>query len=569
VRDPVLDEALRRLAAEAATRFRSLIDTGEEIPFDVVEEPGEHTLYRYKPLTSRFVSGHVAELRSLPSFGPACAAVASAEIAAPYLEARGELVPADPDERAASMLVAFLCSLWEDTAEFSLERNRLERAFRELEAEAAGAAEADSILVPLVGLQMPVARLELAGARIVRADTIEAPPDALRSEGMRRSSWEPQFLAVADVGDGPEGTAAALRSLHELLTLLRLFKEGGVGLGPHAFAPIGAGKWRRISTGAAAPRLAGYKLVEAETGELRDFAHSVAGRPYPRGALAWAIARFEMACERPTATEALSDHLLSLRALFDGKGPLGAGPPVRVAALCAEPVDREDAKRRVERAFALERRVMDGEVVESSSEEGEGALGTATWVEEALRSILRDAVRGDLGTSVSDAADEALVASGLEAGEGSAGQMGSTAEWEGPAPDDEPSSEEIRIHARDETGDDEHGDDEAGDDEHGDGKHGDGEEADSGADASAEEDRAEEDRDEGESQETQVIEADSGDWLSEVSRDARETLEWPAGAGRTERDRVDTPRVRHLFPVPDDTDWNVGELEYSRDKASI
>jgi hypothetical protein len=565
VRDPVLNEALRRLAAEAATRFRSLIDSGEEIPFDVAEEPGEHTLYRYKPMTSRFVTEHLAELRSLPSFGPACAAVASAGVAAPYLEARGGLVLADPDERAATMLVAFLCSLWEDTAEFSLEKTRVERALRELEAEAADPSEADSILVPLVGLQMPLTRLELGGTRIVRADTVEAPPEALQSEGMRRSSWEPQFLALTDVGGGPEGIASALRTLRELVTVLRLFKEGGVGLGPHAFAPTGVGKWRRIATGAAAPRLAGYRLVEAETGELRDFAQATAGRPYPKGALAWAIARFEMGCERPTATEALSDHLLSLRALLDGEGPLGATLPVRVAALCAEQADRDDARRRVERAFALERRVMGGEIVESSSNEVEGALGTATWVEEALRSILRDAVRGALGTSVRGAADEALVASGLEAGEGSAEQMGATAEWEMPDPeeglgdrdefdeeglgdrdqfDEEPLSDEIHIHARDESGD--------------------GEEADSGADPGAEDDP-----DEAESQETQVIEAVSGDWLSEVSPDARETLEWPASAGRTEHDRVDTARVRHLFPVPDDTDWNVGELDYSRDKATI
>jgi hypothetical protein len=550
VRDPVVNEALRRLAAEAATRFRSLVDTGEEIPFDLAEEPGEHTLYRYKPLTSRFVGRHAAELRSLPSFGPACAAVASAGVAAPYLEARGELVPADPDERAAAMLVAFLCSLWDDAAEFSLDRTRMERALRELEAEAADSSEADSILVPLVGMQMPVARLELAGARIVRADTIEAPAEALRSEGMRRSSWEAQFLAVADIGEGAEGSGAALRTMRDLVTLLRLFKEGGVGLGPYAFAPTGEGKWRPVATGVAAPRLAGYKLVEAETAELRDFANAVAGRPYPRGELAWAIARFEMGCERPTATEALSDHLLSLRALLDRGGALDAALAVRVAALCAEPDDREDAKHRVERAFALERRVMSGEVVESTTEEEEeGALGTATWVEEALRSILRDAVRGVLGTNVGEAADEALVASGLEAGEGSAEQMGETSEWEMPVPEepgeeDEDLGGEIRIRTRDEAED--------------------GEERVSGAEPGPDEDQAQDER-----EETQVVEASSGDWLSEVSPDARETLEWPAGAGRTEHDRVDTHRVRHLFPVPDDTDWNVGELEYDRDSARI
>ena len=42
-------------------------------------------------------------------------------------------------------------------------------------------------------------RLQLPnGVRIVRADSIAAPVEAMRSEGMGRAAWEPQFLAVAE-----------------------------------------------------------------------------------------------------------------------------------------------------------------------------------------------------------------------------------------------------------------------------------------------------------------------------------------------------------------------------------
>ena len=60
-------------------------------------------------------------------------------------------------------------------------------------------------------------------------------------------------------------------------------------------------------------------------------------------------------------------------------------------------------------------------------------------------------------------------------------------------------------------------------------------------------------------------------WLEEVS-DARpgDSLEWPAASDRDiqHRERIDTPRVRHLFPVPD-SDWDVEhlEFEYSRNRA--
>ena len=58
--DPVLDEALKRLAAEASTRFSSLVAAGDEIPFDVAENNGDSShFYRYVPLTSRYISNHL------------------------------------------------------------------------------------------------------------------------------------------------------------------------------------------------------------------------------------------------------------------------------------------------------------------------------------------------------------------------------------------------------------------------------------------------------------------------------------------------------------------------------
>ena len=51
-------------------------------------------------------------------------------------------------------------------------------------------------------------------------------------------------------------------------------------------------------------------------------------------------------------------------------------------------------------------------------------------------------------------------------------------------------------------------------------------------------------------------------WLDEVEVD-ESTLDFPAIEGDLEhRERIDTPRVRHLFPVPEDADWEVRELNY-------
>ncbi len=67
----------------------------------------------------------------------------SSGVAAPYLEQRGESVPADPAERAARLLTLFLASLWDGSAEFSLDREALEEALAVLGAEVGDVDEAE------------------------------------------------------------------------------------------------------------------------------------------------------------------------------------------------------------------------------------------------------------------------------------------------------------------------------------------------------------------------------------------------------------------------------------------
>lgn len=533
VRDPLLNEALKRLAAEAATRFTTLVAGGEQIPFDVAETEGPDSLFHsYVPLTARFVRGHEDELRTLPAFEPAREAVDLAGVAAPYLEQRGEPVPPQPAERAARMLTVFLASLWDGCAEFALDRERLDNALAVLDAEIGDVDEADVIVAPIVGLRMSVARLELAhGVQIVRADSLDAPVEAMRSEGMNRAAWEPQFLAVAEQGDGPDSAGAALQQLHEVVSVMRLFKRGGVGLGPHAFAPTGEGHWRRLATGAPAPRNAGYRLSEEEAAELAELARELETQPDPTGPLAWAVRRFELGCERPTPLEGLSDHLLALRAVLDGHGPVGASLPMRASALISDgSMDRLAARERLEGAMELERATMTGSP-------GEGARELATWVEDGVRRILRGAALGELGGDLNDAADQALIATGLDAGDADVA-VAEEVELPEPHPEPEPSLEPVP-------------------------------EFDPAPQPVAH--RVESSPQEESMEDTRILEPIPAEdeiritatpWLDEVGIE-ESTLDFPAIEGDVaHRERIDTPRVRHLFPVPDDADWGVRELKY-------
>ena len=386
MRDFLLNEALKRLAADAAVRLSALVAGGEQIPFDVAEEDGpESAFYLYEPQTSRFVLEREEELRALPAFVPARDAVDAAGAAAPYLEACGQNVPADPRERAAKMLTVFLASLWEGCTEFSLDRERLDRALAILDAEARDADEAEVLIAPVVGLKMALPNLQLPhGIRLIRADAIEAPAEAMRSVGMGRASWEPQYLAVAEQDEGPDSAATALHQLQELISVMRLFKAGGLGLGPYAFAPSGSGHWSRIPTGAPATRPGGYLLGKDDAERLADLAVALQARPDPDGALSWAVARFEMGCVRESPLEGLSDHLLALRAVLEGHGPVGATLPMRASALMAadDSCDQDEARARVEGALELERALMSGSATT-------GGIELAAWIEEGTRRLMR------------------------------------------------------------------------------------------------------------------------------------------------------------------------------------
>jgi hypothetical protein len=537
VRDPLLNEALRRLAAEAATRFTTLVAGGDQIPFDVAgsEGPDDSLFHSYVPLTTRYVREREAELRSLPSFEPAREAVDAAGLASSYLEQRGEDVPAEPGERAARLLTVFVASLWDGCAEFSLDRERLDGALAVLDAEAGDVDEADFVVVPVVGLKMPGMRLQLPhGAQIVRDDAFEAPIEARRSEGMGRQAWEHQFFAIAEQREGADSAAAALAQLRELVSVMRLFKPGGVGLGPYAFVPSGEGGWRRIATGAPAPRRGGYALSEAEASELAELAETLEARPDPAGPLAWAVRRFELGCERESALEGLSDHMLGLRAVLEGQGPVGASLSMRAAALLAGgSAERIEVRERIEAATQLERALMAGAPPSGASE-------LAAWVEGNVRRILRGAALGELGADLNQVADEALIATGLDGGDAA---VAFSHEPEPPLPD--PAVDFVRATARQK----------------------------STAPSFKPTSEEEHDMD----QDTRILEPvpaedeiriTAHDWLEEVEEDAtveveESTLDFPAIEGDlAHRERIDTPRVRHLFPVPEDADWEVRELKY-------
>ena len=224
------------MAVDAADRLRALLAAGEEIPYEV-HEPGDGSpLCRYEPQTELFVRDHAGELRELDSFGRCCAAIEAAGLASGYLQELGIAVPPEPRPRAELAGIVFLCRLWMDSSDFSLEDERLDLRSRSSRPGSTSTPARSRSSSRSAACRCRPPGSTSTGASIVRADTVDVPPEARSSDGLGISPWETPFLAVVRVSEHPRRRArrdgrgrglAAVESFRRLITTLRLFKAGG------------------------------------------------------------------------------------------------------------------------------------------------------------------------------------------------------------------------------------------------------------------------------------------------------------------------------------------------------
>ena len=430
MRDLHLRHTLKTLARDASAVFAEIVEQGQEIPYEIAEPDGALAFCQYRPLTAKFVRDNATELRELDSFREATETMRRSDLAATYLEEAGIAPPADGFERSTLAVTYFLARLWDGCSEFEVDEDRFSAALDEVEECSEPSAGEVEAIVPLVGLQMPAGRIELKGASIVRADTVDVPAEVARLERAPGAEWEPTFLISARIAlDDDGGLAGAgdrvAATFERVVTTLRLFKPGGVGLGPYGWVRVAGDRWRRIATGAGRPRTGGYRLDEEEIPALVDLARTVSVHRKRLGRLRRALLRFESGLDRRGAVDALNDHLLGLRFLLEGEGPAGVGLPMRAAALASDREDRSEAKRVVEHAIALERELWSGDP--AGSELGSPSE-IATRIEDMLRTILRRGVAGELGSDLRVAADETLLGDGLAVAGG--GEGADAGDWD-------------------------------------------------------------------------------------------------------------------------------------------
>jgi len=415
MRNASLHAALREFALEAAAALTDAVQSGDELGFDVEEEPGGGpVLYRYRALTAEYIGSHWHGLAQLPSLE--AAAVELGAGASTWLSSHGM-----SGAEAEPALRAMLERLYEDATSFEFPEERFGRVYAELERTLYDGTARIVAVAPLRGARLETARIDLGnGVSLTRANSAGAPREAAWAHPhlLGDEPAEPSVLITIerDAEGGHELPLLWLRRrIADVVRGLRLWAPGKLAPTGSAWARSDEGPWQHFDIDPAGPgRGDAWTAGDDEAAELKEFLAAIEQARVP-GRIAWALERFELGCERPRDAEALSDHLMALKALLDATDETGrASLSLRLAALCAEEPDRRAVQRRTELAFALERFLIAGGSADAYVDEvgSEPPSMLTSEIEACVRALLRDILCGYLDADLRRTADDILLTSG-------------------------------------------------------------------------------------------------------------------------------------------------------------
>ncbi len=396
------------IAAAGSKQLAKRAAEGAPVPFDLVEVPasgGGAPLFSYRPRTRDFVEEHVASLHALTQWSTAVNVLAGFDGLGDYLLTHGERhVPIDPRERADLALRVMLATMHADSGDFIHTPSRAADAADGLARCLLAGRIQGTVVVPLLGVRLEAERLEIEdGLVIVRDDTIEDLPRDARSPVRSR----PGTVVVVSSLEDPARAAALAQArprLRALLTALRLYDHAAPALAPVAWSRMRGDGWASHPFVGTCARATGtLQIAEDHADAIRGFCALMAQRTIHSGSAAWALRRFELACERADHGEALTDVLLGLRGLLEADHVGSGALADRLAALCAAPGDWDGMRDRVQIAEALEIALMQGRTVDPSR-----TRALALELRGHLRALLRDIACGHLPLDLVELAEQHL-----------------------------------------------------------------------------------------------------------------------------------------------------------------
>jgi hypothetical protein len=442
MRSRQLETALADFLDAAASHLSADVAAGAEVPFELGSTGARRgqsatPLYCYRALTGPFIAEREPALRRLAGHAEVAKLLEGFEGLDRYLASMGaDLGRTKGRARVRAAIKALMEDVFEEQSDFQLRPERLRAALDRLEQSAFASASQVTLVATLHGLTIASTELQLTkGLTIAHRDALQGMPDAALAGGEGGRAHEHNHLIVvysAEDDDPQEALLQGREVLQDLLRALRLFGDGRVTLGALAWARIGAGPWSSLAVGAGGRPHGMLVVTNEHEDELRAFCNLVSRRAPSGNELAWALRRFELGCERESPYEALTDHLLALRALLEPEGPASGLLGGRLAALCATPEQRVELTRRIVQAEALERDAIAGLALKPS------ARALAEDVANHLRALLRDVICGHLMPDLVTLADELLEAPEEAEEDGHGALAEALVEEEGPQAGEDP-----------------------------------------------------------------------------------------------------------------------------------
>jgi hypothetical protein len=411
MRSRQLEASLTEFFAAAGAHLRAELAAGAEVPFEVGAEGARRgrsaaTLYCYRALTGQFIAEREHALERLAAHAAAAKQLERFDGLERYLASvGGDAARAKGRGRVRRALQALLEEVFDEQSEFELRPERVQATLERLQDSTLAKAGELALVASLHGVTIASDELPLTkGLRILQRDALSELPNPAAASPDAEPAENPLIVLYTTEPDDPaEGIRLGRAVLRDLLTALRLFGDGRVTLGPMAWARVGSGPWAPLALGAGG-RPHGMLVVSTEQeDELRAFCNLVSRRAPHDNDLAWALRRFELACERESTYEGLTDNLLALRALLEPEGPASSRLAGRLAALCATAEQRSQMTERIVRAIALERSLIAGTATKDAT-----SRALADDVADHLRSLLRDVICGHLDPDLAVIADEML-----------------------------------------------------------------------------------------------------------------------------------------------------------------
>jgi hypothetical protein len=411
MRSRQLDTALTGFVGTVAAHLRNEVAGGAEVAFELGSQSGRTgtaatPLYCYRALTREFIEQRDADIKRLPGHEETAKLLEDFGGLDRYLVSVGvDVARVKGRARARAAISALVGDVFDEQTDFKVRPERLAAALRRLYAAAAARESETTLVATLHGVAIASEEIQLTkGLTIARIGAIDGLPDTTVAALTQREASE--HLLVVHTAEGDDIRAAMRRGravLHDLLTALRLYGDGRIALGGVAWAQAAGGPWAPFALGGGG-RVHGMLAVTAEQeDELRAFCNLVSRRAPHANALAWALKRYELGCERESVLLGLSDHLLALRALLEPEGWWSGMLAGRLAALCATPADRAALTERAIAAIALERAVAEG-----TAELDSTSKALADEISTHLKALLRDVICGHLGADLAGFADELL-----------------------------------------------------------------------------------------------------------------------------------------------------------------